>query len=418
MRARRPRTENPRTTMPAHLMKVVRSCANIISPALNIAINSFLLRSTSMYLPQFRPFLSAVAFALLVSSAMAQQPSGPTDIHQFNKQQLSDTYYSEGVAVGDIDGDGQNDVVYGPYWFAGPDFKTKHEIFTPVAQPMEKYADHFFAWIYDFNGDKANDVFVVGFPGTPAHVYENPGKGKGAWKKHQVFDWVSNESPQLTNLVGDDRPELICTRDGMFGFASVDWTKPFSACCCHTEKTMAETALVWLADDDRGSVSTEATIAMRGREFLPHTAVIRSGGAVRFPNQDPFSHNVFSNSDPVAFDLGLYRRGVTRSATFARPGVYPIYCNIHAKMVSYVVAVPGRHVTFAGADGRFELSDVPVGTYRLHVWHERAARVSAVVTVTPTGATQSVTLDARGWISGAHLNKFGAPYTSTRADRY
>jgi plastocyanin len=177
-------------------------------------------------------------------------------------------------------------------------------------------------------------------------------------------------------------------------------------------------ALDALADDDHGNVSTEATIAMRGREFLPHTAVIRSGGAVKFPNQDPFSHNVFSNSEPVAFDLGLYRRGVTRSASFARPGVYPIYCNIHAKMVSYVVAVPGRHVTFAGPDGRYELTDVPVGTYRLHVWHERAARVSAVVTVTPTGATLPMTLDARGWISGAHLNKFGAPYTSTRADRY
>lgn len=224
MRAGRPRSDTP-----VHLVKVVLSCANIVSPAHNIAIHSFLLRSMSMYLPQFRPLLSAVAFALLVSSALAQQSSSPSVIHQFNKQQLSDTYYSEGVAVGDIDGDGQNDVVYGPYWFAGPDFKTKHEIFAPVAQPMEKYADHFFAWVYDFNGDKANDVFVVGFPGTPAHVYENPGKGKGAWKKHQVFDWVSNESPQLTNLVGDDRPELICTRDGMFGFASVDWTKPFTA---------------------------------------------------------------------------------------------------------------------------------------------------------------------------------------------
>ncbi|MFO0939152.1 MAG: PVC-type heme-binding CxxCH protein [Pirellulales bacterium] len=150
-------------------------------------------------------------------------------LHPFVKQQLSDVYYSEGVAVGDINGDGQNDVVYGPYWFAGPDFKTKHEIFAPVPQPMEKYSDHFFAWTYDFNGDKANDIFVVGFPGTPAHVYENPGKGEGAWKKHQVFDWVSNESPQLTNLVGDEKPELICTRDGLFGFATIDWTKPFSA---------------------------------------------------------------------------------------------------------------------------------------------------------------------------------------------
>ena len=70
---------------------------------------------------------------------------------------------------------------------------------------------------------------MVGFPGTPAYVYQNPGKeGLGnPWKKHRVFDWVSNESPQWVQLVGDERPELVCTRDGYFGFAAVDWDSPF-----------------------------------------------------------------------------------------------------------------------------------------------------------------------------------------------
>ncbi len=184
------------------------------------------------------------------------------------------------------------------------------------------------------------------------------------------------------------------------------------------------TAIVFLqaldahADDDRGSVSTEATIAMRGREFVPHIAVIRRGGTVQFPNADPFSHNVFSNTEPGSFDLGLYRRGATRTATFDRPGVYPIYCNIHARMVSYVITVPGRHVAFVDGSGTFILDDVPVGTYRLHVWHERAARLSQDIVVTASGAAVRLTLDARGYIAGAHLNKFGMPYSSTRSDRY
>ena len=184
------------------------------------------------------------------------------------------------------------------------------------------------------------------------------------------------------------------------------------------------TAIVFLqaldahADDDRGSVSAEATIAMRGREFVPHIAVLRRGGTVQFPNADPFSHNVFSNTEPGSFDLGLYRRGATRTATFDRPGVYPIYCNIHARMVSYVITVPGRHVAFVDGSGTFILDDVPVGTYRLHVWHERAARLSQDIVVTASGAAVRLTLDARGYIAGAHLNKFGMPYSSTRSDRY
>ena len=162
----------------------------------------------------------------------------------------------------------------------------------------------------------------------------------------------------------------------------------------------------------------EASIVMRGKEFLPHTAVIRAGGTVRFPNADPFSHNVFSNTERHSFDLGLYRRGSTRGATFAQPGVYPIYCNIHAKMVSYVIAVPDRYVAFANNAGRFTIANIPPGTYRLHVWHERAPLVTQTITVAQSAVDVRITLDARGYVSGTHLNKFGAPYGATRSDRY
>ena len=114
-------------------------------------------------------------------------------------------------------------MVYGPYWFAGPDFKKSHEIYPAKPKPMNAYADHFFAWVHDFNADGHNDVLTVGFPGTPAYVYENPGKtlnSHGHWTKHQVFDWVSNESPAFTDITGDGQPELVCTRAGMFGYAT------------------------------------------------------------------------------------------------------------------------------------------------------------------------------------------------------
>jgi hypothetical protein len=122
-------------------------------------------------------------------------------------------------------------MIYGPYWFAGPSFQEKREIYAAKPQPTEKYADHFFAWVYDFNGDGWNDVLTAGFPGTPAFVYENPraeGHGK-AWPKHQVLDSVSNESPQFTNIVGDERPELVCTNHGFFGYATFEPGKALAA---------------------------------------------------------------------------------------------------------------------------------------------------------------------------------------------
>ena len=164
----------------------------------------------------------------------------------------------------------------------------------------------------------------------------------------------------------------------------------------------------------------EASIAMTDREFVPHVRVVQAGGSVSFPNQDPFSHNVFSNAEGGPFDLGLYRRGASRTARFPRPGIYPVYCNIHSRMVSFVVAVPDANVATVAADGRFAIPDVPAGTYHLVAWHERAgAHVVHDVTVPASGLTgQRVVLDARAYVSGPHLNKFGMPYAATRVDRY
>lgn len=155
-------------------------------------------------------------------------------VHEFERIQLTNEYYSEGANVGDFNRDGHPDVVHGPHWYEGPDFQKSHTIYPPRPQPRERYADNFFSWAADFSRDGWADVLVVGFPGTPAYVYVNPGESdRTKWERHQVFDWVSNESPHFTNLVGDDRPELVCTRDGRFGYASIDWSDPLQPWVFH-----------------------------------------------------------------------------------------------------------------------------------------------------------------------------------------
>jgi hypothetical protein len=162
------------------------------------------------------------------------------------------------------------------------------------------------------------------------------------------------------------------------------------------------------------------TIVMRGREFLPHVRVVLAGGSVAFPNEDPFRHNVFSSVELGPFDLGLYPRGATRSASFTRPGAYPIYCNIHSRMVSFVLAVPTRWVTQPEEDGSFILQGVPAGEYVVHAWHERGTAELTREIVVPAGglADLRLTIDARSYVPAPHLNKFGRPYSLIRSDRY
>ncbi len=180
--------------------------------------------------------LVAPLLGLLLSVVGAERATGQHRLERFERIQLTDVYYSEGANAGDLNGDGEMDVVYGPYWYAGPDFRVSREIYPAKPQPREAYADNFFNWVFDFNGDGWKDVLVVGFPGTAAYVYENP-KSAGfdrPWPKHEILDWVSNESPQFVDLIGDTQPELVCTRDGYFGYATFEPGGGLEAWTFHT----------------------------------------------------------------------------------------------------------------------------------------------------------------------------------------
>ncbi len=179
---------------------------------------------------QFLKTCSVILTFLLFASQRATL-AADFQLHSFTRQQLSDVYYSEGISAGDLNGDGVKDVVYGPHWYAGPDFNQKNEIYPAVPQRREGYADNFFNWIYDFDKDGWNDILVAGFPGTPGFVYHNPGKDglNGLWEKLQVADSVSNEAPQFADINGDGTPELICTRQGHYGFYLPEKDKPLGA---------------------------------------------------------------------------------------------------------------------------------------------------------------------------------------------
>lgn len=167
------------------------------------------------------------ALSILSTSKGEEQPRKIA----WETRQLSDVFFCEGATAGDIDGDGLADVVSGPYWYEGPDFVIRREVYQPKPFDPHGYSDNFFSYVEDISGDGLSDVLVIGFPGAAAHWYQNPGKSEvrqsaAVWKKHLAIDIVDNESPAFADLTGDGKREIVCSRDGYFGFASPDQTDP------------------------------------------------------------------------------------------------------------------------------------------------------------------------------------------------
>ena len=168
-------------------------------------------------------------------------------LHTFTKSQLTDNFWAEGAHAADFNRDGKMDLVYGPFWFAGPEFTKRHEYrpanvsfahsvpggsketvagFEGALGVNNAYSDCFLTFTYDFNGDGWRDILNYGFPGKEAAWYENPKNTEGHWKQHVIFDVLDNESPGFADVTGDGKPEIICCSGGYMGYVQADWKKP------------------------------------------------------------------------------------------------------------------------------------------------------------------------------------------------
>jgi hypothetical protein len=168
-------------------------------------------------------------------------------LHPFKKVRATDQFWAEGAAIGDFNRDGRMDVVSGAYWYEGPDFQRRHEIYPANASFKRKdaaggeqtipgfegalgvnnaYSDCFLTFTYDFNGDGWTDVLVYGFPGKEVGWFENPKGRPGHWQRHVIFDVLDNESPAFTDITGDGKPEILCCSRGYLGYAEADWNNP------------------------------------------------------------------------------------------------------------------------------------------------------------------------------------------------
>jgi plastocyanin len=151
-------------------------------------------------------------------------------------------------------------------------------------------------------------------------------------------------------------------------------------------------SVVYLEAAPRGAFETSeggrAIMDQRNEAFVPHVLAITTGTTVEFPNSDKFYHNVFSLSKTKSFDLGRYAAGHSRPVRFDRPGIVRVFCDIHSHMNAFILVFSHPFFAMTDATGRYQIDNVPPGTYGVIAWNEGASSETRPVTVPDGGVAE------------------------------
>jgi hypothetical protein len=133
--------------------------------------------------------------------------------------------------------------------------------------------------------------------------------------------------------------------------------------------------------------ASSVAIDQNGCWFQPRVLGLQTGQALNVTNSDPVTHNIHPmahvnrewNHSQGQGDPPLSRR-------FIRPEVMiPVKCNIHKWMHAFIGVVEHPYFAVTGANGAFELSNVPPGTYTIAAWQEALGSQEQPITVPASG---------------------------------
>jgi len=129
---------------------------------------------------------------------------------------------------------------------------------------------------------------------------------------------------------------------------------------------------------------TEAvTLDQQGCRYSPHVFGIRVGQPLEIVNSDSTLHNV--HALPKAnqeFNFAQQIQGMKSQKTFStREVMVPFKCDVHGWMNAYAGVLDHPYFAVTAKGGRFELKNLPAGTYTIEAWHERLGTQTQKVTI-------------------------------------
>lgn len=130
--------------------------------------------------------------------------------------------------------------------------------------------------------------------------------------------------------------------------------------------------------------------------FTPHAMVLRVKQTVKVMNGDGAAHNTHTYPKKnTAFNSVVQpndRVGVDLAYGQVEKEPFSVGCDIHPWMVAYHLPLDHSFAAISGADGTFEIKDLPAGKHEFKVWHEAGKMVEKAFVVMIKPGDNEVTI--------------------------
>ncbi|RMF63498.1 MAG: hypothetical protein D6743_10630 [Calditrichaeota bacterium] len=131
--------------------------------------------------------------------------------------------------------------------------------------------------------------------------------------------------------------------------------------------------------------------------YVPHVQAVPVGSTLEIVNSDGILHNVhayFGSFDPknTVFNKAQPKFLKRIKQVLDKPGIYYFKCDIHDHMRAYIAVMDQPYYAVSDEAGKFEITNVPPGTYKVQAWHEVLGTLEKEVQV-QAGKTAEVNFD-------------------------